>query len=171
MGNFSAISCWEQVTFQWDDVHFVLDPLLIFILLAHLNSNVCVDMLLHSVILSWFWANQFLFLFLEVECYIEMQQIPILYSLVWPVMTFAGICSFSVKMLQLFVVVYVYLLICQFIGMIIDPGYPLTNQYYISVCKFYFVENVGTCLATIFKIKWFLRNILYSHFDTPFQDL
>ena len=116
---------------------------------------------LYSYTLSWHRANQSLFFLLKAASLAKKEKIPILYSLVWPVMTFAGICSFSVKVLQLFVVVYVYLLICQFIGMIIDPCYPLTNQYYISVCKFYFVENVGTCLATIFKIKWFLRNILY----------
>ena len=68
-------------------------------------------------------------------------------------MTSYGICSFSVKLLQLFVIVYVYLLICQFIGMIIDLWYPLTNQYYINVCKFYFVENVGTSMMELKYMK------------------
>jgi len=48
--NFSVISWWEEVNFQWDDeVRFVLDQDVrkIFIMLAHWNNSMWVDMSLH----------------------------------------------------------------------------------------------------------------------------
>ena len=59
-------------------------PLSLFsIVLAHWNNSQRVDMLLHSDTLFWFQANQSL-LFLLNKCFVEMQQIPILLSLLWP---------------------------------------------------------------------------------------
>jgi hypothetical protein len=74
--NFSALSWREQVTFQWndDDVHFVLDQHAynwIFIVLADWNNSQLVEILLDLDTLSWFWANQTLFLLFN------KQQIPI----------------------------------------------------------------------------------------------
>ena len=43
----------------------------IFIMLAHWNNSLQVDMLLHSDILFWFRANQSLFLLLSVVCLAE----------------------------------------------------------------------------------------------------
>jgi hypothetical protein len=41
-------------------------------------------MSLHLHTLSWFWANQSLLWHLKTMCLVEKQQLPILYSLVWP---------------------------------------------------------------------------------------
>jgi len=54
----------------------------IFKMLAHSNNSQ-VDMLLHSDTLSWFWANQSLFLLLKGVWLAEKYQIPIVYSFVW----------------------------------------------------------------------------------------
>ena len=48
------------------------------------NNSPRVDMSLHSDTLSWLWANQSLLVLFSVVCLAEKQQIPILYSLVWP---------------------------------------------------------------------------------------
>jgi hypothetical protein len=55
-----------------------------FLVLAHWNNSSRVDMALHSDTLSWFRANQSLLFLLNAACWAEKQQIPILYSLVWP---------------------------------------------------------------------------------------
>ena len=85
---FSAISWLEQVNFHWDvdKVHFVLDQHaeLDFIVLAHWNNSLRVDMSLHLDTLFWFQANQSLLILLNAVCLAEKQQIPILQSLVWP---------------------------------------------------------------------------------------
>jgi hypothetical protein len=54
----------------------------IFIVLAHWNNSLRIDMSLHSDTLFWFWANQSLLLLLNAACLAEKQQIPILYSFV-----------------------------------------------------------------------------------------
>ena len=57
---------------------------MIFIVLAHWNKSSREDMSLHSDTLFWFRANQSLLFLLNATCLAEKQQIPILYSLVWP---------------------------------------------------------------------------------------
>jgi hypothetical protein len=56
----------------------------IFIVLTHWNNSHRIDMSPHSDILSWFQANQSLFILLNAAGLAEKQQIPILESLVWP---------------------------------------------------------------------------------------
>ena len=56
----------------------------IFIVQALRNHSLRIDMSLHLHTLSWFWANQSLLWLLKTMCLVEKQQIPILYSLVWP---------------------------------------------------------------------------------------
>ena len=56
----------------------------IFIVLAHWSNSPPIDMSPHSDTLSWFWANQSLLFLLNATCLAGKQQIPILYSLVWP---------------------------------------------------------------------------------------
>ena len=56
----------------------------IFIMLAHWNNSLRVDMSLHSDTLFWFRANQSLIFLLNAACLAEKQQIPILYSFAWP---------------------------------------------------------------------------------------
>ena len=56
----------------------------IFIVLAHWINSLRVDMLFHSGTLSLFRANQSLLFLLNAACLAEKQQIPILWSLVWP---------------------------------------------------------------------------------------
>ena len=78
----SAICQLYQGNFQWDDdeVRFVLDQHaeLNFIVLAHWNNSVRVDMSLHSDTLLWFRANQS-FLVLRSAGYLaEKQRILIL---------------------------------------------------------------------------------------------
>ena len=82
---FSAISWQEQVIYQWDDdeVRFVLDRSWIFIVLAHWNNSLQVDMSLHSDTLFWFLANQSLLFLLNAAFLAEKQQTSILYSFVW----------------------------------------------------------------------------------------
>jgi hypothetical protein len=65
-----------------------------------------VDMSLHSDTLLWFRANQYLLLLLNAACLAEKQQIPILYSLVWPdrgsnPQSIAKNCWIGVKQLSL----------------------------------------------------------------------
>ena len=55
-----------------------------FIVLAHWNSSLWVDMLLHSDTFSLFWVNQSLFLFLKAASLAVKHQMPISSSLVWP---------------------------------------------------------------------------------------
>ena len=55
-----------------------------FIVLAHWNNSLWIDMSAHSDTLSWFWANQFLLFLLNAACLVEKQQIPILLSLFRP---------------------------------------------------------------------------------------
>jgi hypothetical protein len=74
--NFSAISWWEQVNFQWDDdeVRFVLKNNTlswIFIILAHWNKSLWVDMSLHSDTLFWFRVDQSLLFLLNAACLVE----------------------------------------------------------------------------------------------------
>ena len=47
--------------------------------LAHWNNSLLLEVSLPSDILSWFLANQSLLLLLNKTCYVEKQQIPILY--------------------------------------------------------------------------------------------
>ena len=57
----------------------------IFIVLAHWNNNLRLDMLLHSDTLFWFRANPSLLFLLNAACLAEKQQIPILvFGLTWP---------------------------------------------------------------------------------------
>jgi len=58
---------------------------LIFIVLAHWNNSVRVDISHHSDTLSWFQANQSLILLVNAVCFAKKQQAPNLLSLVWPV--------------------------------------------------------------------------------------
>jgi hypothetical protein len=51
---------------------------------TRLHNSPRVDMSLHSDTLFWFRANQSLLFLLNAACLAEKQQIPILYSLVWP---------------------------------------------------------------------------------------
>ena len=62
---------------QWNNVPFVRSQ--IFIVLAHWNNSLLLEVSLPSDILSWFLANQSLLLLLNKTCYVEKQQIPILY--------------------------------------------------------------------------------------------
>ena len=48
------------------------------------NNSPRVDLSLHSDTLFWFRANKSLLFLLNAVCLAEKQQIPILYSLVWP---------------------------------------------------------------------------------------
>ena len=57
----------------------------ILIVLVHWNNSSLVDMSLHSDTLTWFWANQYLLLFVKAVCLAEKQQIPIVLSLMWPI--------------------------------------------------------------------------------------
>ena len=74
---FSAISWWEQVTFWWDDDDDMMMFTLywtnmqnwIFIVLAHWNNSLRVDMSQHSDTLTRFRANQSLFLLLNTACF------------------------------------------------------------------------------------------------------
>jgi hypothetical protein len=78
---FSAISWQEQVNFQWDDdeVRFVLDQH------AKLDFYIASSLKQQSAdTLFWFPADQTLLILLNAACLAEMQQIPILWSLVWP---------------------------------------------------------------------------------------
>jgi len=56
----------------------------IYIVLAHWNNSPRVDMTPHSDTLSCLRANQSLLFLLNASCLAEKQQIPILWSLVWP---------------------------------------------------------------------------------------
>ena len=56
----------------------------IYLLLAHWNNSLWVNMLLHSDTWSWLRANQSLHLLITAACLLEKQQIPFLKSLVWP---------------------------------------------------------------------------------------
>jgi hypothetical protein len=49
------------------------------VVLAHWNNSLLLEVSLLSDILSWFLANQSLLLLLNKTCYVEKQQIPILY--------------------------------------------------------------------------------------------
>ena len=55
-----------------------------FIVLAHWNKSLQVDMSLHSDTLFWFRDNQSLLFPLNAACIADKQQIPILLSSVWP---------------------------------------------------------------------------------------
>ena len=79
MSNFMA----RKSYIQWndDDVRFVLDQnaeLNFYILLAHWNNSLRVDMLLHLDTLFWFRAIQYLLLLLDAVCLAEKQQIAML---------------------------------------------------------------------------------------------
>jgi hypothetical protein len=75
MNNFSAMSCREQITFQWDDddVHFLLDQhasLDYFntssLKQQSLDKHVTPTQTINMCTLSWFWAiNQSLLLLLN----------------------------------------------------------------------------------------------------------
>ena len=84
--NFSAISWWEQVNFQWDydEVHFVLDQhaWLDFYGASSLKQQPAGRH--DSDTLSWFRSNQSLLFLLNTACLAEKQQILILWSLIWP---------------------------------------------------------------------------------------
>ena len=88
LSNFSAISWWEQVTFQWYDygVCIVLDQhaQLDCYSASSLKQQSGIDILLHSYTLSWFWTNQLLLLLLNAAYLVEKHQIPISPDLVWP---------------------------------------------------------------------------------------
>ena len=58
--------------------------LIFFIVLAHCDNSQLVEMLLHSDTLFWFPANQSLILLLNAPYLTEKQQLPILWSLIWP---------------------------------------------------------------------------------------
>ena len=75
------LSWGEQVNFQWDDdeVCFVLDQH------AKLDFYIASSLKQQSAdTLFWFPADQTLLILLNAACLAEMQQIPILWSLVWP---------------------------------------------------------------------------------------
>ena len=55
----------------------------IFMVLAHWNNSLLVDMSLHLNTLFWFWANESLLLFLNAVCLSEMQQIPYQFLSLW----------------------------------------------------------------------------------------
>ena len=81
LSNFSAISWWEQVNFQWVDekISFVLDQqwtrLDFFIVLAYWKDSLLMDMSPHSDTLSRFQSNQSLLFLLNAGCLAEKQQI------------------------------------------------------------------------------------------------
>ena len=54
------------------------------IVLAHWNNSPRVDMSLHSDTSFWFRVNKSLLFLINDACLAEKQQIPILWSLVWP---------------------------------------------------------------------------------------
>jgi hypothetical protein len=89
LNNCSAISSRGHVAFwQDDDIDgwFVLQSIpLVFISLADWNNSPQLDLLLHSDTLSWFWANQPLFLPLNAVCLTKNQQISffIVFCLTW----------------------------------------------------------------------------------------
>ena len=87
LSNFSAISWREQVTVGWDN-DSVLDQINtlrgIFMVLAHWNNSLWVDMSLHSDTEFYFKANQSLFLLLYAVWLTEKPSISIWLSLVWP---------------------------------------------------------------------------------------
>jgi hypothetical protein len=70
MRNVSAISWWEQVTFDemimMSALYWINLLSWIFIVLAHWNSSLRVDISLHSDTLSWSRADQTLNFFLNV---------------------------------------------------------------------------------------------------------
>ena len=79
MSNFMA----RKSYIQWndDDVRFVLDQhaeLNFYILLAHWNNSLRVDMLLHLDTLFWFRANRSLSFLLNAVFLAEKQQIAML---------------------------------------------------------------------------------------------
>jgi len=59
LSNFSAISLWEQVNFQWDDDEVLYTNTLswIFLVLVHWNNSLRVETLFHSDILSSFCSG------------------------------------------------------------------------------------------------------------------
>ena len=74
----SVISLWEQATFQWDDVCFVLYTNTLnwsCVLIAYWNSKVRVNMSLQSDALSRFLANQSLLLLFKSASLIDKQHI------------------------------------------------------------------------------------------------
>ena len=87
LSNFSAISWREQVTVGWDN-DSVLDQINtlrgIFMVVAHWNNSLWVDMSLHSDTEFYFKANQSLFLLLYAVWLTEKPSISIWLSLVWP---------------------------------------------------------------------------------------
>jgi len=77
----SAISWKEQFTLDeiMINAFYQTNKLTwIFIVLAHWNNSLWVDMSLHMDTLSWFQANQSLFVLLNAACLAQKQQIPIL---------------------------------------------------------------------------------------------
>ena len=79
MSNFMA----RKSYIQWndDDVRFVLDQIAelnFYLLLAHWNNSLRVDMLHHLDTLFWFRAIQYLLLLLNAVCLAEKQQIAML---------------------------------------------------------------------------------------------
>jgi hypothetical protein len=56
----------------------------LFMVLIHWNNSLRIDMSPNSDTLSWFRANQSLLFLLMSACLVNKQQIPSLYSLVWP---------------------------------------------------------------------------------------
>ena len=86
--HFSVISWQEQANFQWnhDEVCFVLNQhtYLILNVLDCWKNIPRVDMPSHTDTVSWFRANQTLLVLLSATSLAEKQQIPILWSLVWP---------------------------------------------------------------------------------------
>ena len=77
MRNLSAIPWWEQVTFDemMSTLYYTNTLSWIFIVLAHWNNSLCVDMSFHSDKLPWFRTNQSLLFLLNAACLAEMQQI------------------------------------------------------------------------------------------------
>jgi hypothetical protein len=85
--NPTKLTCWVQSRHHHLIIctcsqHDKTENLLI--LLAHWNNNMRVDISPHSDTLSWFQANHSLLFLLNAACLAEKQQIPILYSLIWP---------------------------------------------------------------------------------------
>jgi len=75
MSNFSALSWREQVKLWW--WWFTL-----FFLDQHSDQRVHILLLMGT--LFQFWANQSLLLFISAACLPKKQEVPILYSSVWP---------------------------------------------------------------------------------------
>ena len=67
LSNFVAISCWEQATFY----EMTNQLSWIFIVLAHCNKSLRIDMSLHWDTLVWFRVNQSLLLPLNAVCLAE----------------------------------------------------------------------------------------------------